>query len=93
MLAPLLYWRVMTVKALRMGYFNHRRQKEGMTFQITDLSQFSHRWMEAVDFVAPPEKGPRIPFLGQHIPTVKENDKAPMAFSKASKPTGEQQVI
>lgn len=83
----------MKVKALRMGYFNHKRQREGMEFEIETADQFSHRWMEAVDFTPPPETKPRVPFLGQHIPTVKENAKAPTALSKAAKPTGDQQVI
>lgn len=83
----------MKVKALRLGYFNNRRMDEDEIFEISDLKEFSHRWMEAVDFEAPPSDKPLIPFLGQGLPTVKENHKAAEPLSKVAKPTGEQSVI
>lgn len=83
----------MKVKALRLGYYGNQRVKEGKIFELEGLGDFSHRWMEAVDFEPPPRVGPIVPFLGQHLPTVKENHSAPLPLSKVTKPTGEQSVI
>lgn len=44
----------MKVRATRLGYYNHRRRREGDIFEITDEKAFSNKWMEAVD--GKPEK-------------------------------------
>lgn len=83
----------MKVKALRLGYFSNRRMDEDEVFEIKDLQEFSHRWMQALDFEPPAHVGPVIPFLGQHLPTVKQNHSDPVPLSKSVKPTGERSVI
>lgn len=38
----------MKVKAKQLGFYNHRRQKEGQVFHIKAVSEFSEVWMEAI---------------------------------------------
>jgi hypothetical protein len=46
------------------GYYDGRRRREGEIFEIKDIKDFSHRWMEAVNFDAPPPSGPVLPKPG-----------------------------
>ncbi len=39
----------MLVKATRLGFFGHKRIKEGQFFHLKDESQFSKIWMEKVE--------------------------------------------
>lgn len=38
----------MLVKAIRMGYYDHKRRKEGDVFQLDSKDDFSEKWMKAV---------------------------------------------
>lgn len=44
----------MRVKATQLGYYNHRRQREGVIFDLLKESDFSEIWMERLE--AKPEK-------------------------------------
>lgn len=39
----------MLVKAIRLGFFGHKRIKEGQFFHLKDEKQFSSIWMEKVE--------------------------------------------
>ena len=39
----------MKVKAIKMGYYNDRRQKPGAVFHLNDANHFSENWMEKVE--------------------------------------------
>lgn len=39
----------MKVRAIKMGYYNHIRQREGVEFTLTDSKHFSSKWMERVN--------------------------------------------
>ena len=43
----------MKVRAVQLGYYGHQRRKIGAEFPIKSLEEFSHVWMEPVDFEAP----------------------------------------
>ena len=49
----------MKVRATMLGFYGMERRKEGVTFEIEDLKEFSHEWMEAVDFKPPPKRAIR----------------------------------
>jgi len=83
----------MQVKAIRMGYYQHKRRREDHVFELAHIDDFSHHWMEALDFEPPKYVGPKRVILGTHLPTVKSNKKEEIALSKASVPTGNQSVI
>lgn len=38
----------MLVKAKRLGYYDHKRRKEGDVFTLSSKDHFSDKWMEAV---------------------------------------------
>lgn len=39
----------MQVKAIKMGYYNHKRVREGAEFTIKNEKEFSDKWMEKLD--------------------------------------------
>lgn len=39
----------MKVRAIRLGYYNHRRRREGDIFELLDDKAFSEKWMEKLD--------------------------------------------
>lgn len=39
----------MLVKAIRLGYYNHRRRREGASFELEDSSHFSNKWMVKIN--------------------------------------------
>ena len=39
----------MKVRATRLGYYNHRRRREGEVFKLLSENAFSSKWMEKVD--------------------------------------------
>jgi len=39
----------MQVKATKMGYYNHKRVREGAEFTIKSEKEFSKNWMEKLD--------------------------------------------
>lgn len=43
----------MKVLAKQLGYYDHKRRREGEVFTIKAEKEFSHVWMEAVDGPAP----------------------------------------
>ena len=46
----------MKVKATQLGYYNHRRRREGHVFEIVNEKDFSKKWMEKVDGDKPEPK-------------------------------------
>lgn len=46
----------MKVRATKLGYYNHKRQHEGMEFHIKDEKAFSENWMELLDEAPAPKK-------------------------------------
>lgn len=46
----------MKVRATRLGYYNHRRRREGDIFELLDENQFSKVWMERLDGETPKVK-------------------------------------
>lgn len=48
----------MKVKATRLGYYNHRRRREGDVFELMDDKAFSKRWMERLDGPTAPVPAP-----------------------------------
>lgn len=51
--------KVMKVKAIQQGYFVDRIKREGEEFELSDESQFSWMWMEAIDW-KPASKPPKF---------------------------------
>lgn len=52
----------MQVKAKKLGYYNHKRQREGAIFTLKKAEDFSPNWMEKMDAEkeeAKPAKGGR----------------------------------
>lgn len=39
----------MLVKAKRLGYYDHKRRKEGDVFSLDSKDDFSEKWMEPAD--------------------------------------------
>ena len=39
----------MKVRATMLGYYNHRRRREGEVFEVFDEKAFSTKWMEKLD--------------------------------------------
>ena len=39
----------MKVKALKMGYYDGLRRREGAVFSLSDEKHFSSKWMEKLD--------------------------------------------
>jgi len=39
----------MKVKALQLGYYEHKRRREGDVFDLVEEKHFSKNWMEKVD--------------------------------------------
>jgi len=39
----------MQVRATKMGYYNHKRVREGVEFTIKNEKEFSANWMEKLD--------------------------------------------
>jgi hypothetical protein len=37
------------VKAMQLGYYGHRRRREGDVFEIESENEFSKRWMKKLD--------------------------------------------
>jgi hypothetical protein len=75
----------MKVKALKLGYYDNKRRREGQVFDIKNEKEFSEKWME---YVEKDEK-----------PSVKvEKPREAKALSQAmgkvgATPTGNQDVI
>ena len=46
----------MKVKATRLGYYKHKRRREGDVFSLLDPSHFSTRWMEKVGQAESPQE-------------------------------------
>jgi len=42
----------MKVKAIKLGYYGHKRRQEGSVFFLKDKSHFSKKWMEEVEVKA-----------------------------------------
>lgn len=38
----------MKVRAIRLGYYNHKRRREGEIFEVLDDKAFSKVWMEKI---------------------------------------------
>lgn len=51
----------MKVRAKRLGYYNHRRRREGDIFELTDETMFSDKWMERLDDNKPTPKKSKEP--------------------------------
>jgi hypothetical protein len=68
----LLKGEMMKVRALSLGYYNHKRRKEGEVFDIADKQAFSEIWMEKVGGDAVSAK------------SVKEGEREPQSFSANS---------
>jgi len=39
----------MKVRAIRLGYYNHKRRREGEIFELLDDKSFSNKWMEKLE--------------------------------------------
>lgn len=56
---------VNTEEGVVIGYYpggaEGRRRREGEEFVLAKPEDFSHRWMEALDWEPPPPSGPRLP--------------------------------
>lgn len=70
----------MKVRATKLGYYNNRRQKEGMIFFLKDEKHFSKNWMELVDEKPAKPKNPRVK---------KSEDDVPKKDDKKSKPSSD----
>ena len=46
----------MKVRAIRLGYYNHKRRREGEIFELLDDKSFSNRWMEKLEGATPKAK-------------------------------------
>jgi len=46
----------MKVRAIRLGYYNHRRRREGEIFELLDDKAFSNKWMESLEEETPKVK-------------------------------------
>lgn len=55
----------MKVKAIKLGFYDNLRRREGVIFDIKDESHFSKKWMERVD----------IPSQGEPVLTVNMEDE------------------
>ncbi len=46
----------MKVRALRLGYYNHRRRREGEVFELLSDKSYSDKWMEKIEGETPRSK-------------------------------------
>lgn len=76
------------VRATRMGYYNHIRQREGSIFVIPE-NKFSKRWMTKVEAKAPVQIEEET--AEDLEPSVAVNDSGEKQISPAS--TGDEEVI
>lgn len=53
-----------TDEGVVVGYYDGKRRREGEEFDLMVPSDFSHRWMQALDFKPLPAKGPVLPAPG-----------------------------
>lgn len=58
----------MLVKAIRMGFYDMRRRKEGQVFHIKSEKEFSKVWMKKIDTDKAPENDEPIE------PEIEEDD-------------------
>ena len=42
----------MKVRAIRLGYYNHRRRRENEVFELLDEKAFSNKWMVRIEKVS-----------------------------------------
>lgn len=49
----------MKVKATKMGYYDLKRKREGVEFEIVSENEFSPRWMEKVEEAQPKKQKPK----------------------------------
>jgi hypothetical protein len=50
---------MITVRAIRLGYYGHKRRREGEEFSIRNESDFSPKWMERLDDETPEREPPK----------------------------------
>ena len=75
------------VKAIRLGYYKHRRRKEGSLFVIKDEKEFSKVWMKKVDddeFVKPDAEEEEDEAEVEPVVKAKGRSKAKSAESKSA---------
>lgn len=46
----------MKVRAIKLGYYDHKRRREGAVFNLFDKKDFSKSWMESLEEVEAPAK-------------------------------------
>lgn len=74
----------MRVKATRLGYYNHRRIKEGATFTVNSENDLSASWMENLDG-SPVVRKPGAPLMVEKPSTKKAASKSKSVSSETSK--------
>lgn len=92
----------MQVRAIREGYYDLKRKKEGVVFDIKNEVEFSHCWMEPVGWLpksAPPLEMKRytevtpVALQGEVAPKPKGRPKSKLAKPEVNLPTGDSDVI
>lgn len=54
----------MKVKAIKLGFYDNLRRREGVIFEIKNESQFSKKWMERVDIL---ERGEPVALIETEV--------------------------
>lgn len=91
----------MQVRATQAGWYGLKRHREGSEFELADASDFSHQWMQALDFKPPKPRAGVQPAVkpGKDIPGMvaqRQGERVSRAAASAAgepESTGDQDII